>query len=613
MTRHLTRSGTLSAAAILLGSTALSAQEIELPDITVFAYQTEVDYERAGVSVEVIGEDEARGQPLRFADRLEQEPGVTVAGNGGVGGVTYIRIRGLDQRYIPVLIDGIDITDPAATQTSLDWGNLSGATLGRTEILKGASSAIYGANAVGGVVNIQSPRPTEMGTRVTTMAEFGSYDTVRAAIGVQTRGERGWLSFGAVRTRTDGFSMSAEPGNDEADGYSATQMNLAGEVEVAEGLRIGGALYWLDAENDCDTFVEPPAGSFNYIVADGTPDEVATTEALGARVYAEYQTGAVTHTLAFSGYDSDRTSSSDGFTQVFDGTRRKLEYKADWRASDALRVTAGADAERETLASGGTTYEVDTTGVFAEALYAPNARTDLAVSLRHDDHETFGGQTSGRVALSYRPNDDLILRAAVSTGFRAPSLYELYGFYGNAGLRPEQSVSAELGVEQRLAGGVVRATLFQNRVEDLIDYDFATNAYGQIAGETRIRGLEVSGEMAVSDTLTLFGSYTLTDTETASGGRLLRVPRHDLVLGVDAALGYGLSGNLTVQRIADRPDEFGTVMEDYTLVGMGVTYAISDRAEAYLRVENLTDETYEQAAGYATSGRAAFFGVRASF
>lgn len=598
-----------SIAVLLLGSTALAAQDGALPDITVFAYQTEIDADRAGVSVEVVEEDEARRQPLRYADRLEQLPGITVAGNGGVGGVTYLRIRGLDQKYIGVRVDGIDVTDPAATQTNFDWGSLSGATLGRTEILKGSSSAIYGANAVGGVVNIRSPRPDEMGTVVQTMAEVGTYQTLRGALSVQTRGQRGFLSFNIARTETEGFSASAAPGNDEADGFWSTQVNLAGEYEVSDTVRLGGALYWLDSQNEFDEFETVPP----YALVDGTPDERATTKALGARAYVEAETGAVTHTFAASTFQSDRTSTSNGFARMFDGGRQKLEYKGVWDNGGPVAVTFGAEAQRERLTTGGTTYEVDTAAAFAEALWSPDGQTDLALSLRYDDHETFGDNVSGRIAGSYRPMEDLILRAAVSTGFRSPSLYELFGPFGNAALEQEKSLSAELGVEKQFAGGFVKATLFQNRVENLIDYSFATSSYAQVPGQTRIRGLEVWGEVEVSAGVAVFGSYTLTDTRTASGGRLLRVPRHDLALGVAAELGRDWSGDVTLQHFADRPAEFGTAMPDYTTVSLGAAYRITDDAEAYLRVENLLDEDYQTAAGYASTGRAAFVGVRASF
>ena len=143
-----------------------------------------------------------------------------------------------------------------------------------------------------------------------------------------------------------------------------------------------------------------------------------------------------------------------------------------------------------------------------------------------------------------------------------------------------------------------------------------TSAYSQIPGTTVTRGLELSGRYALSERVALFANYTLTDAKT-EGVRLERVPRHDLVLGLDADLGNGFGGTFEVQRIADvEPSAFapaGHKVGDYTLVNLGVTYDLSGRATAYLRVENLLDEDYETAGGFNTPGRAAYFGIRASF
>ena len=140
-----------------------------------------------------------------------------------------------------------------------------------------------------------------------------------------------------------------------------------------------------------------------------------------------------------------------------------------------------------------------------------------------------------------------------------------------------------------------------------------TGQYRQVPGESTSQGIELSGEWAVNDWLGLFGNYTYTDAEDSTGARLLRVPGHDVTIGLGAEFAADWSGDVTLRHVADRPAEFGTPMGDYTVVNAGVSYAFTDNAEGYLRIENLLDETYETTASYQASGRAVYVGLRASF
>lgn len=265
-----------------------------------------------------------------------------------------------------------------------------------------------------------------------------------------------------------------------------------------------------------------------------------------------------------------------------------------------------------------TAARVTQRAVFAEALYAPSGSVDVALALRQDDHSVFGGATTGRLGLAWRIQPDLILRANLATGYRAPSLYELYSqTYGNTALQPEESQSFEIGLERRFgADGFLRATAFTTDVTNRIDYDFVTNSYVQAPGETRIKGLELSGRTALTPGLALLGSYTLTDATGPNGQPLVRVPRHDIQLGLEADLTARLSGRLAVNHVADRVESgfpAPVAVPDYTTVAVGLTYRLSDTADVYLRVENLFDTAYQTVQNYNAPGRAAYFGVRAAF
>lgn len=169
----------------------------------------------------------------------------------------------------------------------------------------------------------------------------------------------------------------------------------------------------------------------------------------------------------------------------------------------------------------------------------------------------------------------------------------------------------------------VKATLFYTEIDDLIDFDGNSVAcasgfgcYNQVPGKTKSKGIELSGDYAFNDAFKLYGNYTYTDAKN-EGARLARTPRHDLVIGADGAFNEKLSGYVDVRYVADvTASPFAPVghkVGDYTLVGMGLNYALTDKATAYLRVENVLDKDYETAGGYNTPGRSAFLGIRAKF
>ncbi|KMK66662.1 TonB-dependent siderophore receptor [Puniceibacterium sp. IMCC21224] len=606
------------------------AQEVmDLDVITVFANQTETALDHTGASVEVVTEEDLKLAPTtRLVDYLDTLPGVSVSSNGGLGTGSTLRLRGLSGAYVPVLINGIDVTDPSSTQTQFDWGSLTLGNIGRIEVVKGSQSAVYGSEAIGGVISITTAQiPDEIGTQIDTNSEFGTDNTRSATVNIGTRTERAGLSFGLSRTQSDGISARSDAGFDEDDGFDGKRLTFDGYYDVTDTLRIGLSGYALDADADFDDgpFAAKPEGGETQ------------TQTRAIRAYAELTTGTIDHSFSVSRFTIDRTSTAGGFADPFGGTRNRVDYKGTWHASQALTLSFGADWTREEAMTTGAVYdpvtfarsgsastESDSTiaGVFAEALYAPTDKLDLTLSLRHDDHSDFGGATSARAALAWRPLPDLTVRALLSNGFRAPSLYELYNpTYGNATLDPEVSRNAELGVEKSFAGGArVQATLFYTEIDDLIQYfdpdgylGPIAGGYNQVTGTTKTRGLELSGAVPLSDRVSVSGAFTYTDSRDALDDPQLRIPRYDLALGVQAQLSDALRGGLSVQRIVDRPDDFGTPLPDYTLWGANLAYEITDTAEVYLRVENLTDQDYVTSGGYNSPGRSVFFGINASF
>lgn len=594
---------------ILLTSTALAglattpafAENIyDLGEIVLSPSLSPVDASRTGASVDLIEGDDLAGADATLIQTLSRAPGVTFSANGGMGTNTTIRIRGLDNKYVGVRIDGIDIADPSSTQTSFNFGGLNSAGLGRVEILKGSQSAIYGSEAIGGVIDITTKRAEGLGFSGDMTVEAGSFGTYSGALSMAHATERGEIALGYSRLRTDG--ISARAGDAEEDGFDQTLLTLSTRYDLTDAVTIGASALWRDGDVEIDRSA-----------TDNTGQNFFTQR--GARVFAEFETAAVTHTLNYSAFETDRRDPG-GWTTQFLGDRQQLQYLGLAELGVSSTLSFGLDETSESFELPGTMGEITTRSVFAELQLQPSRNLDISVAVRRDDHSVFGGKTTGRIAAAWQVGNDLTVRSVLGTGFRAPSLYELYGPFGSLTLQPEESRSFELGVEKDFDTGVVKATGFYTEIDDLIDYDFVTSAYNQIPGTTMTKGLELEGQHYLSDMITLFGNYTLTDARS-NGTRAVRVPRHDLVVGLDAELSGGLSGSLEVQRVADVVASpwapAGHKVGNYTLVNLGMSYDITDMTAAYMRVENLLDEDYETAGGYNTPGRAFYFGVRASF
>lgn len=607
---------TASALAVATATPLLAQDAWLLDEITVSASKSgeATPLNRTGSTVEVISrEDLEEAGETSVADYLAREAGVSVSATGSLASSTTLRIRGLNGTYIKVLVNGIDVTDPSRTQTNFDWAGLTTSNIERIEILKGSSSALYGANAVAGVVNITTlSRPTEPGTETTVTVEGGSDDTWRGAATYAYTGTRGGMAIGIDRVITDGFSSSAN--GTEDDGYQGTRLSFSADIMATDALKLGLTAFAVDAEGDFDEY-----GS------DGTPpyDEYNTTKTRAARAYAQLDLGVWQHEVSATYFKTDRLSSSNGTDTIFNGKRKRFDYTAVYDPSDLMTLTFGTDWQEERFTSGSDSGKTRLTGVFSELLYAPTADLDLSASLRYDDHSTFGDYVTGRLAAAYRLGAATTLRATAATGFRAPSLYELnHSSYGNPNLKPEESTSYELGIEHSFgAGSFVKATAFRTEIDNLIQYtsvydslgNWIGGQYQQVTGESTSEGIELSGQWAMTEMVSLYANYTYTDAVDSSGARLLRVPEHDFNVGLDAMLAGGWAGRVNVRHVADRPSEYGTVMKDYTVVSLGASYAFTEHAEGYIRVENLFDQDYQTAAGYNASGRAVFVGLRASF
>ncbi len=620
--RQLLATSALSLAAVAPLAPPAAAQDSAtyLGEIVLSALRTAADRLSTGVSVSILTEEDLeRDRSEKLADTLARLPGLSFSQTGPVGSNSALRVRGLDGRYLAVYVDGIRVSDASGTTVSFDFGSLLSSDIGRVEVLRGSHSALWGGSAVGGVINISTRAALENGTRQFAEVEGGSYGTGRLGWGLTHKDDRMETALTVTRFHTDGFSAS--DAGDEADGADIARLSFSTRYKVSDVLDVGGAFFVQDNRTEYD-----PSST-----TDGAGYDLDSRD-IGARVFAELETGNTVHSFDVTAYDIRRTYTEPGDVNSYKGKRLTFGWQGVTTVSDALSFVYGADWSRETaeytnLPSG----SADTTiyGAFGQVIWSPSDSFDLSATLRADHDSSFGTFPTGRIALAWSPMENTTLHASVGRGFRAPSIDERFGdypfpgsdFIGNPDLEPEKSWSYEIGVEQQLTnGGSLSATAFRIEIDNLVTYawDPVLSTLENVPGESVSQGLELAAKLPVSDRVALGLAYTYTDARRPNGDRLARVPLNLLTLSLDAQVSDRLSLGLTAVHSAGMKDNdpatFSLVdAPDYTVFNAQANYRMTDSMDAYLRIENLTDEDYTTTLGYNASGRAVYLGLRAKF
>lgn len=587
-------------------------------DIVVTASGVEQDADTTGQAVTVIDRETIeQRQTVVVSDLLSTTPGVTVTRNGGIGTVTSLRIRGAESDQTLVLIDGVRVNDPSAPGGGFDFANLLSSNVERIEVLRGPNSVPWGSQAIGGVVNIMTQRPSE-GLQARGNVEYGDMDTLFASGGVS--GSSGIVS-GALSggyLRTDGISAFAD--GTERDGYR--QYGASGRVEVAfaPNLRLDLRGYWADSRTDLDGFPAP-----TYAFAD-TREYSTAQELYGyAGLHLDTADARFRNTLAFQTADVNRDNldRAVGPEPLFlnRGRSERYTYKGDIRALDQVRVVVGAEHEQLRFSDGNGRFGRGVTSGWGELIVTPVARLTLTGAVRYDDDDAFGGNTTFAANAAYIAPTGTTLRGSYAEGFKAPTLYQLYApFYGTPTLQPETAESWDAGVEQRVIGDqlVASVTYFHRNTRNQIDFDPVSFTYSNIA-RTRGQGVEIGLVLRPVTDFTVAGSYSFIDTENRSAGfegnDLARRPRQAVSVSADYRLPFGLSVGGTVQVVGDSFNDAGNItrLDGYALASFRAELPLGERLSIYGRLENAFDEQYQVVSGYGTIGRAAFGGVRVRF
>jgi vitamin B12 transporter len=588
--------------------------------VVVTATKIKRKLNETGSSVTVISADEIKRKGAVFVtDVLRDVPGVSVTQTGGPGGQAAVRLRGEEGYRTLLLLDGMKLSDPSGTQVLMNFADLLARDIEKIEILRGPQALLYGADAIGGVISITTKRG-QAGTQMGASFEAGSFGVRQGTMSF--RGSEGIADWSLGASGFDNQGISAQPGI-EPDPYTNATLHGVLGFSLSENSRLEVVLRYTDAEAQFDRF------DFALLTSD--TDNVLFTQQFASRLALNLNDlgGGISLSLAAIYLNQSRADYSNGapfiFGSRFDSERTRLEALGRWEIATGQDIVLGADFEDEAATTDSLAKGRTIIGAFAEYQGRLTQNTFLTAGLRHDAHEQFGEHLSWRATLAHRielsGELDLTARASAGTGFRAPSLFELFdGFSGDPTLQEEKAAGWDLGLEfdWRQQGVNIAVTYFQQTVEDEIRFDPNLFIYVQNLSDTHSWGVETSASARLFDSLRMSAAYTYNEATVGSldaenGFARPRRPRHLGSVSLDYAFDEARGNlNATLQTAAKHQDGFFTFrsnLDGRAVFNLAARYRLEDWLTVTLRGQNIFDERYEEASGYNASRAGVFAGM----
>ena len=588
-----------------------------------------------GSAVTIITRDDIETRQVRYvSDLLRAVPGFAVSHSGVVGSQTQVRVRGSEANHVLVLIDGVRANDPA-TGDEFRWEYLSTANVERVEIVRGPQSALWGSDAIGGVVHIIT-RSQGASPGASAYVEAGSQDTFNSALNGSIGGQNWSLGLGIEQLTTGGHNVARTGDeNDDADILTAT---LNGRFAPSENVAVTLGARSVDAYSQFD--------AVDYFVTGLPADSDVATDARQNYLHLGATLGAadarIRHRLNARYFDSENRNLLDGIDDSSTGSdRATAAYQADFRLRES-RLSLAVEHERTRFEQRGPVLfddpnqdqEADVTSATADFQGRGGDDITWLLSLRFDDHSDFDDIATGRASIAWTVRDDTTLRANIGTGQKTPTFVERFGYFpqsfvGNPALKPEYSTSYDIGIDRQIASANLQLSLFHQDLEDEINGFYCENPWPapctatNMGGKSERRGIEAAARWDATDSLSFAATYTYTDAQDADSAGELRRPRHAGSLHADyrfadgrgrlaLAADYGGTRHDIFFPPWPNPSEIVT-LSNYWLVDLTAQYALNHTVRLFARASNLLDTDYEQVYGYRTPGRSVYGGIQVRF
>jgi vitamin B12 transporter len=620
----------------------------ETPDVTVrevvtSATKTPLPASQVTSAVEVIeGEEIQRKRIKTVIEALRLAQGVFAFSQGGPGTLANVRIRGAETKHTLVAIDGVIVNSP--TNGAYNFADLTTDNIERIEIVRGAQSMLYGADAVGGVISITTKKGAGKPS-ASAFLEYGSFATLRE--GAQVSGAKGVFDFSASLSRwdTSGFSaVNYKRGAAERDGYHNWQASGKLGVSLPREGRLELNLRWINADNSIDS--ASSFGQFDVFGSEGTNRALMLSGMYSQRItpwWDQKLTLAQNNERQLSFFGTSRKNLQTGaLTSVTASTsdlevlNRRLEWQHNFQVGKPLLLTAGYQFREEQGDSKGFYSAAQPNRLlsahsgFAQAQLNVQDRLILTGGVRQDQYNVFGDATTYRVTGGFLIHETgTKLRSSYGTGFRAPTLNDLFFTNSdNPNLRPEKSQSFDVGVDQALWQDRIQlsATYFWNHFRDLIVFQntsplcppSATFGCPVNISQSKTQGWELGATVKLLANLEAKAQYTMTlNRDLISGKRLPRRPVDMASVGLSYQPVPGARVNMDYRFVGARNDDAANTPSQrqgsFGVVNVSGSYDFAEHWQAFGRIENLFNQDYEEVLYFGAPIRSVFGGLKFTY
>ena len=557
-----------------------------------------IDKTLASVSV-VTREEIDKVQAQDIIDVLRLQHGISISRNGGAGSPTSIFIRGSESDHVLVLLDGVRVS--SATTGAFDWSQIQLDQIERIEIVRGSRAALYGSDAIGGVIEITSRKNTLPYASITA----GKYGTYKGSAGFSKNDGKNHVSANISLEESDSFSATNKKAgqftfNADKDPYKKSSVGLSFSRQLTDRTKAGIEIF--QSKNKVD---------YDQGESDGELQTVNATLLFDPSDHWS-QKFSLSHVK-----DELESKSSFGISN-FSTHRKALNWQNNIKISDATSLILGLDYRQDKGKSKDYDEEINNKAIYAN-IHNKRGALNLDASLRFDKHSQAGDKTTGQVAAGYDLSKSTTAYASYGTAFKAPNINELYypGFFGsyagNVTLKPETSKTFEIGLKSQLTKNQrLEVSLFQTKVKNLISFTGDKNQAVN-AEKVTLKGFE-AGYSGQFNKLDWALDLSLLETKDKKTGKsLLRRPDSKVTLNLGYAITertrIGLDASLVSKRDGMDFSAFPAKrvkLKDYTLLNLSVNHKVTKHIGVGMRLENVTDDNYELAYGYNTPKRGAY-------
>lgn len=586
----------------------------QLDKVVVTAARTPQLAEEAMGDITVISQQElAQAGQNSVAEILARQPGIQITTNGGPQTVTGVSLRGANPNQTLVLLNGMRIN--GSVQGGVNWNAIDPASIQRIEILRGAASSLYGADAIGGVINIitqdhTQDRPTQFYGSV----GVGTYRTTKNHIGID--GAQNGLSYNLNLSyaKSNGFNASNPRSGSftyyrDKDGYHSNSINGGLAYEWAQDQRLGFNAYSSYINGDFDA-------------GDMYPDAFTQTRQQSYNLYSTNRINDYWHSTLTVGLSKEQNTTPI-YGNAFSTLQRQYSWQNDFTLTDNQSLSLIAERLEERIAHNTTAYrQTDrNTNSFAGIYRADFGPHHLQASLRNDNISGLGNRTTGGLGYELDVDSHWTVGAAGNTGFRAPTFTDLYspldfGFQGNPNLKPEKSKNIEAHIAYDDGQSQFKVTAFQNKIRNLIDpYVCDANFDCTVMNVDRatIKGISLYAAHTYNNNLHVWASADfMNPKDDKTGKQLSRRAKHDWKVGAEyqwQQLGLGAEYQYLGKRYDDAQNSTEKRLSSYSLVNLTASYAFYKDWEAQLRWNNIFDKNYSNTYGYNMPGSNVFLNL----